>query len=66
MNKAMPKADAAPMCLSLSLKRDGKTYSFEGDTASDPPQYEVNEKVSVLYDPSDPNTAQINKFSDVG
>jgi hypothetical protein len=24
----------------------------------------VNEKVPVLYDPSDPNTAQINKFSD--
>jgi len=42
----------------------GKAYSFRGGSASDPPQYEVNEKVSVLYDPSDPKTAQINKFSE--
>jgi hypothetical protein len=39
-------------------------YSFRGDTASDPPQYRVNEEVSVLYDPSDPDTAQIDKFSE--
>jgi len=43
---------------------DDKTYSFEGDTASYPPQYEVNEKVSVLYDPADPDTAQINKWTE--
>jgi hypothetical protein len=48
----------------IEFQADGKTYSFDGGTASDPPQYEVNEEVSVLYDPSDPNTAQINKFSE--
>jgi len=48
----------------VEFEVDGKTYSFEGDTASDPPQYDVNENVPVLYDPSDPNTAQINKFSE--
>jgi hypothetical protein len=40
------------------------TYSFEGDTASDPPAYDVGEEVSVLYDPTNPDTAQINKWSE--
>jgi len=48
----------------VEFQADGKTYSFDGNTASDPPQYQVNEEVPVLYDPSDPNTAQIDKFSD--
>jgi len=48
----------------VEFEAGGRTYSFEGDTASDPPQYDVNENVPVLYDPSDPNTAQINKFSE--
>jgi len=48
----------------IEFQADGTTYSFDGNTASDPPQYKVNEEVPVLYDPSDPNTAQINKFSD--
>lgn len=48
----------------VEFEAGGKTYSFRGDTASDPPEYEVNEKVTMLYDPSDPNTAQINKFSE--
>jgi len=48
----------------VEFQADGKTYSFYGDTASYPPAYDVNERVSVLYDPSDPNTAQIDKFSE--
>jgi len=48
----------------VEFQADGITYSFDGDTASDPPQYEVDEEVPVLYDPSDPNTAQIDKFSE--
>ena len=39
-------------------------YSFESHNASDPPAYDVGEEVSVLYDPSDPETAQINKWSE--
>jgi hypothetical protein len=39
-------------------------YTFDGDTASDPPAYDVGEEVSVLYDPKDPETAQINKWSE--
>jgi hypothetical protein len=41
-----------------------QTYTFEGDTASDPPAYDVGEQVDVLYDPNDPETAQINKWTE--
>jgi hypothetical protein len=41
-----------------------QTYTFEGDTASDPPAYKVGEEVSVIYDPNDPETAQINKWTE--
>ena len=48
----------------IEFDRNGQTYSFEGDNASYPPAYEVGEEVSVLYDPADPDTAQINKWSE--
>jgi hypothetical protein len=41
---------------------DGQTYTFEGGNASDPPAYKVDEVVNVIYDPSDPSTAQIDSF----
>lgn len=43
---------------------DDQKYSFEGDTASDPPAYDVGEQVNVIYDPKDPDTAQINKWTE--
>jgi hypothetical protein len=43
---------------------NGQTHSFESDNASDPPAYQVGEVVDVIYDPSDPDTAQINKWSE--
>ena len=46
----------------IEFEVDGRTYSFEGGTASNPPAYHLNEEVTVLYDPADPNTAQIDKF----
>lgn len=48
----------------IEFEAGGNTYSFRGDTASDPPAYEVSEEVSILYDPANPNTAQINKWSE--
>jgi hypothetical protein len=48
----------------VEFSTDGQTYSFEGDNASDPPAYEVGEVVNVIYDPSDPDTAQINKWTE--
>ncbi len=41
-----------------------QTYTFESENASDPPAYDIGERVEVLYDPNDPNTAQINKYSE--
>lgn len=48
----------------IEFQVNGQTYSFDGDTASYPPEYEVGEEVRVLYNPADPNNAQINKFSE--
>jgi len=43
---------------------NGQTYSFEGDNASYPPAYDVGETVNVIYHPSEPDTAQINKWTE--
>lgn len=48
----------------IEFEANGQTYSFESSNASSPPAYDVGEQVSVLYDPADPNTAQINKWSE--
>ncbi|RJP46818.1 MAG: DUF3592 domain-containing protein [Anaerolineaceae bacterium] len=42
----------------------GRAFSFEGGTASDPPAYRVGERMPVLYDPANPETAQIDKWSE--
>jgi hypothetical protein len=47
----------------VEFQVDGVTYSFENDTASSSPDYEIGSEVRILYDPADPNTAQINTFS---
>ena len=39
---------------------NGRTYSFENDSASDSPDYKVGSQVQVRYDSADPNTAQID------
>jgi hypothetical protein len=41
---------------------NNQVYTFEGDNASDPPAYEVGEQVQVRYDPTNPNTAQIDSL----
>jgi len=43
---------------------DDRKYTFEGDNASDPPAYDVGETVNIIYDPKDPDTAQINKWTE--
>lgn len=48
----------------VEFKANGQTYSFEGDNASYPPAYDVGEEVSVIYHPNDPDTAQINKWTE--
>jgi len=38
----------------------GRTYEFQSDTYSSPPQYEIGERVSVLYPPADPRKAVVS------
>ena len=43
---------------------DDQKYTFEGGNASDPPAYDVGEMVNIIYDPKEPDTAQINKWTE--
>lgn len=46
----------------IEFTANGQTYTIEGDSASYPPEYEVGEEVQILYNPQNPNNAQINKL----
>ncbi len=48
----------------VEFNANGQVYSIEGNTASYPPAYELGERVPVLYDPADPQSAQIDKWSE--
>jgi uncharacterized protein DUF3592 len=41
---------------------DGRRYSFEGSTGSNPPIYHVGDHVAVAYDPAEPSDARIDTF----
>jgi hypothetical protein len=66
VSKKAAAAKAVAVCTRpiIEFEANGQTYSFEGGNASYPPAYDVGEEVSVLYDPADPNTAQINKWTE--
>lgn len=42
--------------------KEGELKQFESNNASEPPAYHVGEKIEVLYDPANPDHAQINNF----
>ncbi len=48
----------------VEFEVNGQTFSFENNNASNSPDYEIGSQVKVRYDPANPNTAQINEFSD--
>lgn len=48
----------------VEFEAGGQVRTIVGGTASDPPAYEIGERVPVIYDPSDPQTAQINKWTE--
>lgn len=48
----------------IEFQANGQTYSFDGNVSSNPPQYQVGDKVNVRYDKDDPSTAQIDKWSE--
>ncbi|MBC7876000.1 MAG: DUF3592 domain-containing protein [Anaerolineales bacterium] len=39
---------------------NGQTYSFNDDTSARPPKYELGEAVTVRYDRTNPNIAQVD------
>jgi hypothetical protein len=41
---------------------NGQTYTVTSSTSSNPPSFAVNEDVTVLYDPADPQQARIDSF----
>ena len=43
---------------------DGKKFSVQSAVSSSPPAYSIGEKVSVLYRPNNPASAQINSFTE--
>lgn len=47
----------------IEFEVNGQTYTFEDDTASNPPKYEIGETVTVRYDRANPNLAQIDSAS---
>lgn len=46
----------------VRFRADGRTYTFTSSTGSDPPAYEVGDRVPVVYDPADPGDARVNTF----
>jgi hypothetical protein len=48
----------------IEFEANGQTYTFESSNASNPPEYQVGEKIRILYNPQKPNNAQINKVSE--
>ncbi len=46
----------------VSFTAQGKSYTFESSTSSDPPAYRVGEEVSLRYDPANPQRADIDSF----
>ena len=48
----------------IEFQANGQTISFDGNVSSNPPQYQVGDKVNVRYDKDDPSTAQIDKWSE--
>ncbi|GAA3682029.1 hypothetical protein GCM10022224_052940 [Nonomuraea antimicrobica] len=46
----------------VELTVDGRRYSFQSSTGSNPPSYSEGERVPVAYDPDDPSDARIASF----
>lgn len=44
----------------VTFEVNGQNYSFDDDTAANPPKYELGEEVQVRYDVSNPNIAHID------
>jgi hypothetical protein len=41
---------------------EGQTHTFTSSNSSNPPAYEIGERVVLLYDPADPTRARIDSW----
>ena len=48
----------------VEFKYEAHTYKYTSKLASSSPDYEINEEVEILINPTSPEQAQINEFSD--
>lgn len=46
----------------IKYEVDGRTHTFTSSNSSDPPSYEVGERVELLYDAADPSEARIDSW----
>ena len=44
------------------VEASGKQHTIHSSLSTNPPRYEIDEKVSVLYDPQNPQKARIDSF----
>jgi hypothetical protein len=49
----------------ISYAVQGHTYTYESSNSSDPPAYDVGEKVALLYQPDDPEEVRVNSWFDL-
>jgi hypothetical protein len=47
------------------ITEQGKAILFRSTTGSNPPSYKISQQVKVLYDPANPQDAQIDAFFDL-
>ncbi len=41
---------------------NAQTYKFQSEVGSQPPAYKIGQSVQVVYEPADPNQAEIDSF----
>ena len=49
----------------ISYDVQGHTYTYESSNSSDPPAYDIGEKVMLLYRPADPEDVRVNSWFDL-
>ena len=47
------------------VDNQGKTQTIRSSTASNPPRYQVNQRVEIIYEPRSPEKAVINNFYNI-
>jgi hypothetical protein len=65
--REVPETDNSGVTYAPVINYDvnGRTYTYESSNSSDPPAYDVGEKVQLLYRPNDPEDVRVNSWFDL-